>query len=38
MLVNTNKGKPIFLSKCAVFDSKMLRFVKEQEASDYYVN
>ena len=26
------KGKPMFLSKYAVFDSKKLRFIKEQEA------
>ena len=33
MIVKTNKGKPMLLSKCAVFDRKMLRFIKEQEAS-----
>ena len=27
------KGKPILLSRCAVCDSKKLRFIKEQEAS-----
>ena len=33
MIVKTNTGKPMLLSKCAVFDRKMFRFIKEQEAS-----
>ena len=33
MIVKTNKGKPMLLSKCTVFDRKMFRFIKEQEAS-----
>ena len=30
-----NKGEVIVLSKCAVCDSKKLRFIKEQEASRF---
>ena len=30
-----NKGEVIVLSKCAVRDSKRLRFIKEQEASRF---
>ena len=30
----TKNGKIMFLSKCAVWDSKKLKFIKEQEASE----
>ena len=30
-------GRIMFLSKCAVYDSKKLTFIKEQEASGFLV-
>ena len=33
-VVKTNEGKLIILSDCGVSDSKKLRFIKEQEASE----
>ena len=34
-VAKTNKGKLNLLSECAVCKSKKLRFVKEQEASEF---
>ena len=31
-VANKKRGKPMFLSKCAVYDGKKSRFIKEQEA------
>ena len=33
-VARTKNGKIMFLSKCAVWDSKKLKFIKEQEASE----
>ena len=32
-VARTKNGRIILLSKCAVYDSKKLKFIKEQEAS-----
>ena len=33
-VVRTKNGRIMFLSKCQVWDSKKLNFIKEQEASE----
>ena len=37
-VARTNNGKLMFLSKCAVYDRKKSRFIKEQEASSSLSN
>ena len=37
-VAKTNKGRLIILSKCAVRDSKKLRFIKGKEASSLLIN
>ena len=36
-VVRAKNGRIMFLSKCAVYDSKKLTFIKEQEASGFQV-
>ena len=37
-VARTKNGKIMLLSKCAVWDSKKLKFIKEQEASELLVS
>ena len=37
-VVKANKGRIMLLSKCAVWDSKKSKFIKEQEASEILIS
>ena len=34
-VIKTNKGRLMILSKCAMYDSKKSKFIKEEEVVDY---